>query len=276
MYRHSKSKSDLVILHWQNAIDEINTAEELVRNKDNLKVDSLINIISSARESLDSEDPLEAIKIASSISGHLDSLESTTSDAEIAIEDAEKALSSVSESILVITRERLEEAKSALSVGNSSLAKGLATSIIRDIKLTSESMQNVQRGLRQKNKLMEKFPKGSNGDIWRIQLEEVESMAEKGDWVNASISLKKITDQLQSYDKSLSEALELYEFIESEWKSLRNKLESSNIKANDQMRLDAEKNISECKRFLDEGDIEATLESLGYTDGIIENLRRRI
>jgi hypothetical protein len=42
------------------------------------------------------------------------------------------------------------------------------------------------------------------------------------------------------------------------------------------MRLDAEKNISECKRFLDEGDIEATLESLGYTDGIIENLRRRI
>ena len=276
MYRHSKSKSDLVILHWQNAIDEINTAEELVRNKDNLKVDSLINIISSARESLDSEDPLEAIKIASSISGHLDSLESTTSDAEIAIEDAEKALSSVSESILVITRERLEEAKSALSVGNSSLAKGLATSIIRDIKLTSESMQNVQRGLRQKNKLMEKFPKGSNRDIWRIQLEEVESMAEKGDWVNASISLKKITDQLQSYDKSLSEALELYEFIESEWKSLRNKLESSNIKANDQMRLDAEKNISECKRFLDEGDIEATLEALGYTDGIIENLRRRI
>ena len=276
MYRHSKSKSDLVILHWQNAIDEINTAEELVRNKDNLKVDSLINIISSARESLDSEDPLEAIKIASSISGHLDSLESTTSDAEIAIEDAEKALSSVSESILVITRERLEEAKSALSVGNSSLAKGLATSIIRDIKLTSESMQNVQRGLRQKNKLMEKFPKGSNRDIWRIQLEEVESMAEKGDWVNASISLKKITDQLQSYDKSLSEALELYEFIESEWKSLRNKLESSNIKANDQMRFDAEKNISECKRFLDEGDIEATLEALGYTDGIIENLRRRI
>ena len=276
MYRHSKSKSDLVILHWQNAIDEINTAEELVRNKDNLKVDSLINIISSARESLDSEDPLEAIKIASSISGHLDSLESTTSDAEIAIEDAEKALSSVSESILVITRERLEEAKSALSAGNSSLAKGLATSIIRDIKLTSESMQNVQRGLRQKNKLMEKFPKGSNRDIWRIQLEEVESMAEKGDWVDASISLKKITDQLQSYDKSLSEALELYEFIESEWKSLRNKLESSNIKANDQMRLDAEKNISECKRFLDEGDIEATLEALGYTDGIIENLRRRI
>jgi hypothetical protein len=57
---------------------------------------------------------------------------------------------------------------------------------------------------------------------------------------------------------------------------LRNKLESSNIKANDEMRLNAEKNISECKRFLDEGDIDSTLDSLGDTDMIIENLRRRI
>jgi hypothetical protein len=276
MYRHSKSKSDLVILHWQNAIDEINLAEELVRQKDNLQVDSLVNIISSARDSLDSEDPLEAIKIASSISGHLDSLESTTLDAEIAIEDAEKALSSVSESILVTTKERLEDAKNALLVGNSSLAKGLATSILRDIKLTSESMQNVQRGLRQKKKLMEKFPKGSNGDVWRTQLEEVESKAQQGDWVDASNSLKQITDQLQSYEKSLSEALELYTFIEGEWNNLRNRLESSNIKANDEMRLNAEKNISECKRFLDEGDIDSTLDSLGDTDMIIENLRRRI
>jgi hypothetical protein len=276
MYRHSKSKSDLVILHWQNAIDEINSAEELVRQKNNLQVDSLITIISSARDSLDSEDPLEAIKIASSVSGHLVSLESITSDAEIAIDNAEKAISEVSGSILVITKERLEEAKKSLLAGNSSLAKGLATSILRDIKLTSESMQSVQRGLRQKKKLIEKFPKGRNGDDWRMQLEEVESKAENGDWIEASNSLKQITEQLQSYEKSFSEALELYTFIESEWNSLRNRLESSNIKANDQMRLNAEKNISECKRFLDEGDIDSTLDSLGYTDVIIENLRRRI
>jgi competence protein ComGC len=276
MYRHSKSKSDLVILHWQNAIDEINSAEELVRQKNNLQVDSLITIISSARDSLDSEDPLEAIKIASSVSGHLVSLESITSDAEIAIDNAEKAISEVSGSILVITKERLEEAKKSLLAGNSSLAKGLATSILRDIKLTSESMQSVQRGLRQKKKLIEKFPKGRNGDDWRMQLEEVESKAENGDWIEASNSLKQITEQLQSYEKSFSEALELYTFIESEWNSLRNRLESSNIKANDQMRLNAEKNISECKRFLDEGDIDSTLDSLGYTDAIIENLRRRI
>jgi len=137
-------------------------------------------------------------------------------------------------------------------------------------------MQNVQRGLRQKKKLMEKFPKGSNGDVWRTQLEEVESKAQQGDWVDASNSLKQITDQLQSYEKALSEALELYTFIEGEWNNLRNKLESSNIKANDEMRLNAEKNISECKRFLDEGDIDSTLDSLGDTDMIIENLRRRI
>ena len=107
-------------------------------------------------------------------------------------------------------------------------------------------------------------------------LEEVESKAQQGDWVDASNSLKQITDQLQSYEKSLSEALELYTFIEAEWNNLRNRLESSNIKANDEMRLNAEKNISECKRFLDEGDIDSTLDSLGDTDMIIENLRRRI
>ena len=42
------------------------------------------------------------------------------------------------------------------------------------------------------------------------------------------------------------------------------------------MRINAEREISESKRFLDEGDIDSTLSSLGKTDEIIENLRRRI
>jgi len=42
------------------------------------------------------------------------------------------------------------------------------------------------------------------------------------------------------------------------------------------MRMNAENKISECKRLLDEGDIDSTLPLLGETDEIIENLRRRI
>ena len=276
MYRHSKTKSEIVILHWQKALDAINSAEELISHKTELNVNSLINIISLARTSLESEDPLEAIKIASSISGHLDSLESTTSDAKQAIDDAEKALSSIEGSISVMTKERLEESKLALIGGDSSLAKGLATSIIRDIKLTSESMQNVQRGLRQKNKLIESFPKGLSGDIFRKKLKDIENKVTSDDWLDASDILSELTNDLQSYEKSLSEALELYSFIESEWNNLRRKLDSANIKVNDEMRIDAELNVSRCKKFLDDGDIDSTLIALGRTDEIIENLRRRI
>ena len=147
----------------------------------------------------------------------------------MAIEDAEKAISSANGNFSIIANERLEESKKALLAGDSSLAKGLATSIIRDIKSTSESMQNVQRGLRQKNKLKEKFPKGSSGDSWREKLKQVEDKADSGDWLTSSNLLKQITDELQTYEKSFSEALELYSFLESEWNSLRNNLESSLI-----------------------------------------------
>ncbi len=276
MYRHSKSKSEMVILHWEKALNEIKSAESQVSKKKNLQLDSILNIISLAKSSLDSEDPLEAIKIASSVSGHLESLEATSSEAEIAIEDAEKALSSVNDNIIVMTRERLDEAKKALLAGNSSLAKGLATSITRDIKSTSESMQEVQRGLRQKKKLIDSFPRGSDGDVWRTQLKQIEVKAEDGDWVGASNSLKELTSALQSYEKSLSEAQELYSFVESEWNELRNQLDSANIKVNDEMRLSSEQVLSECKKSLDNGDIESTLDYLGRADEIIENLRRRI
>jgi flagellin-specific chaperone FliS len=42
------------------------------------------------------------------------------------------------------------------------------------------------------------------------------------------------------------------------------------------MRLHAEKSLSQCKKYLDQGDIDLTRDALGRTDEIIENLRRRI
>ena len=53
-------------------------------------------------------------------------------------------------------------------------------------------------------------------------------------------------------------------------------LVSANIKANDEMRMHAEKSLSQCKKYLDQGDIDSTRDALGRTDEIIENLRRRI
>ena len=140
----------------------------------------------------------------------------------------------------------------------------------------SESMQNVQRGLRQRKKLTAVFPSGKSGDQWRNQLEDIETKVNSEQWVEASDLLELLTKNLQQYEKSRSEALELYSFVESEWIELRKKLDSSNIKVNDSMRLNAESKLSESKKLLEEGDIDSTLSSLGKTDEIMENLRRRI
>ena len=276
LFRLSKKRSEIIIQHWQNAIDELASAEELISFVKGITLDSINNIIDSAKEALESENPVEAIKIASSVPGHLESLESTTTEAKEAIIEAEKAIQEVEGSFSVSTKERLVESKVALESGNSSLAKGLATSILRDINKMSESMQNVQRGLRQRKKLTAVFPSGKSGDQWRNQLEDIETKVNSEQWVEASDLLELLTKNLQQYEKSRSEALELYSFVESEWIELRKKLDSSNIKVNDSMRMNAESKLSESKKLLEEGDIDSTLSSLGKTDEIMENLRRRI
>ena len=276
LFRLSKKRSEIIIQHWQNAIDEIASAEELISFVTGIILDSINSIIDSAKEALESENPVEAIKIASSVSGHLESLESTTKEAKEAIIEAEKAIQEVEGSFSVSTKERLVESKVALESGNSSLAKGLATSILRDINKMSESMQNVQRGLRQRKKLTAVFPSGKSGDEWRNQLEDIETKVNSEQWIEASELLELLTKNLQKYEKSKSEAQELYSFVESEWIDLRKKLDSSNIKVNDSMRMNAESKLSESKKLLEEGDIDSTLSTLGKTDEIMENLRRRI
>ena len=276
LFRLSKKRSEIIIQHWQNAIDELASAEELISFVKGIPLDSINSIIDSAKEALELENPVEAIKIASSVPGHLESLESTTTEAKEAIIEAEKAIQEVEGSFSVSTKERLVESKVALESGNSSLAKGLATSILRDINKMSESMQNVQRGLRQRKKLTAVFPSGKSGDQWRNQLEDIETKVNSEQWVEASDLLESLTKNLQQYEKSRSEALELYSFVESEWIELRKKLDSSNIKVNDSMRMNAESKLSESKKLLEEGDIDSTLSSLGKTDEIMENLRRRI
>ena len=276
LFRLSKKRSEIIIQHWQNATDEIMSAEKSISNISDVKLESIMSIINSAKKALESENPVEAIKIASSVSGHLESLEATTKEAKEAIIEAEKAIEGVGESFSFSNKERLEESKKALKSGNSSLAKGLATSILRDINKISESMQNVQRALRQKKKLVTRFPNGQSGDNWRNQLKNIEDEANSEEWVEASRLLDILTKELQIFEKSKSEALELYSFVETEWIELRKKLDSSNIKVNDPMRINAENKLSECKRLYDEGDIDSTLSLLGETDELIENIRRRI
>ena len=49
-FRLSKKKSEEVIQYWQNAVDEIAGAEELISNIQQIQLDSIKNIIDSAKE----------------------------------------------------------------------------------------------------------------------------------------------------------------------------------------------------------------------------------
>ena len=109
LFRLSKKRSEIIIQHWQNATDEIMSAEKSISNISDIKLESIMSIINSAKKELESENPVEAIKIASSVSGHLESLEATTKEAKEAIIEVEKVIEEVGERFSFNNKERLEE-----------------------------------------------------------------------------------------------------------------------------------------------------------------------
>ena len=79
----------------------------------------------------------------------------------------------------------------------------------------------------------------------RGRLEEVETAASSGKWVNASQSLTSLTNDLASYESEASEARELLDFIQSEWSELRRRLDSSSIGPTDESRRATEAAVKE-------------------------------
>tara|TARA_Y100001934_G_scaffold96109_2_gene118704 strand:+ start:8110 stop:9828 length:1719 start_codon:yes stop_codon:yes gene_type:complete len=276
LYRLAKTKSTAIEEHWLNAVKEIEKAEEAIYGRSGSVYDSVLGIIRAAREALESEEPEEALHIANAIPGHLDSLESTIEEAASSIKEAEEALSSVDEQLLLSKADRLNEAKEAFSRGDSPLAKGLADSLIREIRDTSDAMTEVQRALRQKKQIHSRFPSGSVGEVWNERLKEIEKLASLGEWNSASESLKNLTLDLQVFESERSDANELLEFLEGEWNNLRRRLDSSGIGVADESRINAEKSVNMAREHLEKGEIQDCLKSLGLADEIIENLSRRV
>ena len=216
LYRLAKSKASVIEQYWQSAVEEIASAEALISENSASNSDSVMGIIQAAREALDAEAPEEAIHIASSIPAHLDSLISSTADAEAQIEEAEVALASAEGTLALQNSDRLAEAKDALANGDASLAKGLADSIVREIRETKDAMQEVQRALRQKKQITAGFPSGEAGDVWNQRLSDIEQSVENGNWKQASESLSILTVDLQGYHSEYKEAEELLNFVQDE------------------------------------------------------------
>ena len=225
---------------------------------------------------MDAEEPAEALHIASSIPAHVESLEASSGEAEVAIADAEAALQSADGELPLANVERLAEAKEAFAKGDVPLAKGLADSLAREVRETSDAMQEVQRALRQKKQIIARFPSGQASHVWRSRLEEVETAASSGSWVNASQSLTSLTDDLATYESKASEAKELLDFVQSEWSELRRRLDSSSIAPTDESRRATEAAVNEAAQALDFGEIQDCLTALGNADELLEGLRRRV
>ncbi|MGY8692087.1 MAG: hypothetical protein ACKVHF_03890, partial [Candidatus Poseidoniales archaeon] len=73
------------------------------------------------------------------------------------------------------------------------LAKGLADSILSEIKLTSESMLKVQKALRQKSIIESRFPSGKLRNKWLEKLHNIIAESNSGNWIEASDNLEDLT-----------------------------------------------------------------------------------
>ena len=276
LYRLAKTKAEAIEENWQLAAESIATAEKAVAAKSGSASDSIRGILTAAKEAMDAEEPAEALHIASSIPAHIESLEASSGEAEVAIADAEAALKSAEGELALANAERLTEAKEALAKGDVPLAKGLADSLAREVRETSDAMQEVQRALRQKKQISARFPSGQANQFWQSRLEEVEASASSGAWTNASQSLTLLTNDLATYESEASEAKELLDFVQSEWSELRRRLDSSSIVPTDESRRATEAAVNKATQALDSGQIQDCLTALGKADELIEGLRRRV
>ena len=276
LYRLAKTKAGAIEENWQLAAESIATAEKAIAAKSGSASDSIRGILTAAKEAMDAEEPAEALHIASSIPAHIESLEASSGDAEVAIADAEAALKSAEGELALANAERLTEAKEALAKGDAPLAKGLADSLAREIRETSDAMQEVQRALRQKKQISARFPSGQANQFWQSRLEEVEAAASSGAWTNASQSLTSLTNDLATYESEAGEAKELLDFVQSEWSELRRRLDSSSIAPTDESRRATEATVNKAIQALDSGQIQDCLTALGKADELLEGLRRRV
>ena len=276
LYRKSKDNAIEIAKHWQEASNLILQSEEMISHYDGHQVKGVISMLNSAKDALSREDPKEAKQITESIQYHIKSIGSNEENATLIIGKVEEALLSIDSEIKINSKERLKEAKYALKSGNSTLAKGLADSILREISTASESMQKVQKALRQKIKIEARFPSGNLRNEWVIKLDKIVKKSSSGSWIEASDDLDDLIKSLNNFELEGKESKELLVFIQDDWEILRKALDSFGIGPSDEMRLNIEQSVAKASKCFEEGDIQSCLSNLAKSDELIENIRRRI
>ena len=274
--REAKLLAEKIESHWQEAKDAIEEAEKSVSTGEGHLVSGLISTLEEAKKAMADENPEYALAIVSEIPSQMGDVEGLMERARKSIDDAENEISSSDSESIAEFQQRLEEAKEALERGNPSLAIGLSDGVTRSLREEAEAKTAVQRALRQRKSIEGEIPAGEVGSEWREMLEQVSSLAEAGNWVEANNSMQSLTTELDSLATRSSEAREMLEFLVDDWRKLRNRLDSSGVSANNDARVETERALSESEVSLSEGRIDSCLELLGNADTAMETLRRLV
>ena len=113
-----------------------------------------------------------------------------------------------------------------------------------EVREEADAKTSVQRALRQRKSIEDKIPLGDTGSEWRERLDQVTNLAESGNWVEANDSVQALTTELDSQSSRKSEAREMLDFLVDDWSKLRNRLDSSGVSANNEMRIETERALS--------------------------------
>ena len=274
--REAKSMAEKIEAHWQEAKDAIEEAEKAVSSGEGHLVRGLMSTLEEAKKAMKDEKPGYALAIVSEIPSQMGDVEGLMERAKKSLDDAESEISSSDSDSVGEFTQRLAEAREALDGGNPSLAIGLSDGVTRSLREEAEAKTSVQRALRQRKSIEDEIPPGDAGSEWRDRLEEVASLAESGNWVEANDSMQNLATELESLSSRKREAREMLDFLVDDWRKLRNRLDSSGVSANNEARVETERSLSESENSLSEGRIDSCLELLGKADSAMEVLRRLV
>ena len=233
LFRQAKKRTTEIIKWWQQAEEAIREASAMLSKAEHAN-ESLHELLKDARSKLASEKPKKAYEFAMVIPNQISAADDAMDIASDAIKEATRQLKSADGINKEPLKERMVSANNALDNGDHAGAKGLADGVVREINASREAMDDVRRALRQKVHLVSRWSEREDSKEWDARLVEIEDSADSLEWTHAATLLERLTRDLDAEGKASDETAELLEFVQDEWKKLRNQCEASGIKATDE------------------------------------------
>ena len=276
LFRQAKKRAKEIIEWWSQAEKAISEAQRQLEGKTEQNFNHLHEMLADSKKKLMSESPKKAFEYAIVIPTQLAAGDDALTRAAESIKEAERQLKQVDGLDTEEMDTRMKLAREALESGNASQATGLADGVVRTINAERSAMDDVRRALKQKKQLTKKFEHREDKKDWEERLDQINAAADKKSWTHAATLLEKLTTDLDKESQAIDDAKELLDFVNSEWKVLRNQCEAAFIKVDDKERRECEKAISLAKDTFEVGQIEQCLNHLSNADSFMEKLRRRI